>query len=377
MVHTNIPVQVGVPGVLAVSRMPREDEVDSIASTFRCVVALAEECELSYDLGDLARAGIRVLHKPVADLGAPNIIDLHEVVDFIAECRESTLVHCYGGRGRSGVVAVAYLMYSGGLGYGEALAKAREVDPGLVETEAQHRALRLYGRVLRATPPRLLSKAIEVGRSVCATEGREFGHGVGHASKVLELSAELTEGLEGTGLVRLSPDVERATYVAAVLHDVGVCRLAPGEPDDRHRERSYEVMVEHGEELDRACGCRVAERAALLARLHGGEDPVPEGADAETVLALGILRVADGLDYALDQSVERLRVELREGRVEVVVSCDERRASCRVDVRRANEKKRLLEAALGVPVAVVLEPGGSRGPRSWGGLVNRGRSLLG
>jgi len=34
--------------------------------------------------------------------------------------------------------------------------------------------------------------------------------------------------------------------------------------------------------------------------------------------------------------------------VEVVVSCDE---------RRANEKKQLLEAALGVPVAVVLEPG--------------------
>jgi len=116
--------------------VPRVSEVGLIASTFRCVVALAEEYEPSYNLGDLTKAGVKVLHKPVPNFGASNLIDLHEVVEFITGCREPVLVHCYGGRGRSGALAVVYLMYFGGLSCGKVLAKVRKVDPGLVEAEA-------------------------------------------------------------------------------------------------------------------------------------------------------------------------------------------------------------------------------------------------
>jgi len=49
--------------------------------------------------------------------------------------------------------------------------------------------------------------------------------------------------------------------------------------------------------------------------------------------------VADGLNYILDQSVEKLRIELREERMEIVVSYGRRKASYTVNVREANQKK--------------------------------------
>jgi len=56
--------------------------------------------------------------------------------------------------------------------------------------------------------------------------------------------------------------------------------------------------------------------------------------------------VTDGLNYILDQSVEKLRIELREEGMEVVVSYGRRKASCTVNVREANQKQ-LLGVALG------------------------------
>jgi len=76
--------------------------------------------------------------------------------------------------------------------------------------------LRLYDRLLGAVPTVLLSKVIEIGKNF------RFGRGVGHVSKVLELSVELVSELEHYNLLSLKTDVERTLYIAAILHDIGV-----------------------------------------------------------------------------------------------------------------------------------------------------------
>ena len=328
-----------VPGVLAVASMPSEEDLSDVTSGFKGVVVLAERNELLYDLDKLVGAGLKVLYVPIPDFSAPNLIELHEAVEFIDSCEKPVLVHCFGGKGRSGTVAVAYLMATRGMGYEEALAKARSVDQGFVETEAQHRVLRLYDRLLRAVPRRLLSKAIEIG------ERYGFGRGIGHASKVLELSIELTAKLEEVGVPKLSKEVERALYVAAILHDIGTYF----DLSDEHREYSYKMILEHGEELNNACSCNIAEKASIIARLHGRKDLVPEDLDKELKIAVGIIRIADGLDYTLDQAVAGIEISRDDSRVIAKVNCSN---WCSADIERASKKKKLLEEILGLRIDV-------------------------
>ena len=178
-----------------------------------------------------------------------------------------------------------------------------------------------------------------------------FDHYISRVSRILELVVELASELERVGLVKLNSEVERALYVAALLHDIGVCLLKPSEPDDLHREYSYKLILEHRRELDEACECKVAEAAALIARSHGTSDPVPENASGELLLAIGIIRVADGLDYALNQAVERVRVEYSGGRLVISTVCTSKR-NCSMSINKANKKKQLLESALGIPIVV-------------------------
>ena len=68
-----------VPNVLAVSPMPSKEDLKFIASTFRCVLVLAEKDELLYDINELRRMGPRVFCRPIPD-GSHEIIDcLHRV----------------------------------------------------------------------------------------------------------------------------------------------------------------------------------------------------------------------------------------------------------------------------------------------------------
>jgi protein tyrosine phosphatase (PTP) superfamily phosphohydrolase (DUF442 family) len=343
-----------IQGVLATSGMLTMSDLDEIASGFKCVIPLVEEHEFEYDVDELRRRGVGVYHKPIVDFSAPGLIELHEIVELINRCEKPVLVHCSGGRGRSGVIAVAYLMATQGLDYYEALWRARSVEPKYVETPIQHQALRLYSKLLRAVPRRLLREAIELGRRISEEYGcAYFGRGVGHASRVLELSIKLAEELERVGVVKLNDGVKRALYVAAILHDVGVTLLKPGEPDDLHREYSYMLIRQHAHILNEACSCDVGERAALIARLHGARDPIPPGLDREEVVAIGVLRVADGLDYTLKQHIYDVEVERSGSRLEIKAYCGEAPLdACEVCIEKANKKKALLEEALGLDITV-------------------------
>jgi predicted protein tyrosine phosphatase len=342
-----------VPGVLAISPMPCGEDVNAIARMFKCVVVLAEARELCYDVTALVSRGVKVLHKPVPDFEAPNLIELHDVVDFISSCGSPVLVHCLGGKGRSGTVAVAYIMASQGLDYEEALAMARRIVPGSVETRSQHRILKLYARLLKVVSPKLLSRAIEVGRRVSQEIAcEEFGRGEGHASKVLELSIELVERLSSLGVLRFGLHTERALYIAALLHDIGVCWSA----DDSHREYTYRALLTRGEELDRTCGCSLADKAAIIARYHGASDPVPGDVGDEIKAEIGVIRIADGLDYTLDQVVEEIIAELVDNAIRLTVIC-RNRESCKAVIAKTVKKKAVLEEELGLKIQIRDYPG--------------------
>jgi protein-tyrosine phosphatase len=88
---------------------------------------------------DLANEGIAWLHLPVMDYGVPTDMDWPAVRDqTLAVLRGNgrVLVHCFGGCGRSGMMALR-VMIAAGENPDTALSRLRAVRPCAVETDAQ------------------------------------------------------------------------------------------------------------------------------------------------------------------------------------------------------------------------------------------------
>jgi hypothetical protein len=133
-----------LPGLLGDLRSDIEAIVDWSP---RIVVSMTEKSEMdrcgSGQLGaELTKAGIGWFHLPIRDYGAPNDDSaaawpglarrLHRVLDEGG----AVLLHCRGGQGRSGMIALR-LLVERGAGTRSALARLRAARPGAVETEAQ------------------------------------------------------------------------------------------------------------------------------------------------------------------------------------------------------------------------------------------------
>ncbi|MGJ8621287.1 MAG: protein-tyrosine phosphatase family protein [Yoonia sp.] len=88
---------------------------------------------------DLRNAGIGWLHLPVADFGVPETLDWDSVrtsaLGVLAD-QGRVLVHCFGGCGRSGMIALR-LMIAAGEAPEAALRRLRKIRPCAVETDAQ------------------------------------------------------------------------------------------------------------------------------------------------------------------------------------------------------------------------------------------------
>ena len=129
---------------VAFSRMPTQSELDEVGRDFDAVVVLVEDYELPYSLDEWEKREIEVLHSPIEDFTAPSLSQLLEILQWI-EARvgegKKVLIHCMGGLGRSGTVAVAWLIYSKKLSLREALRRVRSVRPGAVETPDQMEVL--------------------------------------------------------------------------------------------------------------------------------------------------------------------------------------------------------------------------------------------
>ncbi|ASJ07554.1 protein-tyrosine phosphatase family protein [Thermococcus pacificus] len=138
---------------VAFSRMPSDVELDEVADDFDAIVVLVEDYELPYSLEEWEKRGVEVLHSPILDFTAPSLEQLLEILRWIdARVLEGkrVLIHCMGGLGRSGTVAVAWLMYSKNLRLSEALRRVRSVRPGAVETYEQMEVLKELESFLRS-----------------------------------------------------------------------------------------------------------------------------------------------------------------------------------------------------------------------------------
>jgi len=91
-------------------------------------------------------------HLPIPDHEPPTIDSILRSVKFIEEARSqgrSVLVHCAAGQGRSGTIAAAFMMYSKGVSWGDALGWIRALRPGSVDP-VQEEALRAFETYLRS-----------------------------------------------------------------------------------------------------------------------------------------------------------------------------------------------------------------------------------
>jgi hypothetical protein len=111
------------------------------------VISLTEEAEMGglaeQDMAfRLHRNGIEWVHLPIADFGVLDAAGarvwdiLSSKVHALLAQHGKVLIHCKGGRGRSGMVAMRVLVEAG-FETDAALAAARAVRAGTIETEAQ------------------------------------------------------------------------------------------------------------------------------------------------------------------------------------------------------------------------------------------------
>lgn len=178
---------------VAFGPMPLPGDIDELSRVFGAVVVLVEEHELEYDLDEWGRRGVEVLHVPTPDMRAPPLPRLHRAAEWIlgrVEEGRKVFIHCYGGVGRSGTVAAAYLAMARGMGGSEAVEAVREARPGAVEAAEQESMVRAYAYALRSLGAKELGRIIGIGEEAGWGTCREWG-----ASKAMQLALRLGEDL--------------------------------------------------------------------------------------------------------------------------------------------------------------------------------------
>jgi CHAD domain-containing protein len=142
-----------------------------------------------------------------------------------------------------------------------------------------------------------------------------------HSERVARLALELYDGLRTAGLLGPLQQAETANcngddprsslYVAALLHDVGKAKGNKG-----HHKVSQELIKAHGTPL--GWSPETIERAAVVARFHGGGLPAPghkamrdllPGEQKIIARLAAILRLANALDVAHDGHIRRVKIE--------------------------------------------------------------------
>jgi len=108
------------------------------------------------------KLGMEYIHFSITDKWLPNSVDgfvkiVHEVVEQI-QLGKKMLVHCNGGKGRTGLLIVACLKHLG-ISQTDATNKIRKARPGMLHNPAQQAYLmwvekKLKGQEITDTSPR-------------------------------------------------------------------------------------------------------------------------------------------------------------------------------------------------------------------------------
>ncbi len=88
------------------------------------------------------------LHVPIDNLGVPTEAQAFQAIDYISAAiqdESQTLVHCYAGYGRTGLILGATLI-ANGLAPTQAIHRIRQIRPGAIESTEQEQFLLRFTR---------------------------------------------------------------------------------------------------------------------------------------------------------------------------------------------------------------------------------------
>jgi len=321
---------------VAISPMPYQNLIDELSKQFKAVVILAEEYELEYDIENWSKFNVDTLWIPTRDFTAPQLLQIYLTVKWIkkhVDKGQKVLIHCVGGKGRSGTIAVAYTIYTKHVSFIDALKHVRAVRRGAVETWEQGKRLKTFETLLNVLPEPKLTKIVEIA------EKYNYGRGIGHASKVTELSLALWEQLKQKNkILHLCGTILAA---AAIIHDVGVFIS-----DLDHHKHTLKLIRENENNLRQFFSRNEYDAMAWTAYYHRTKAGDPRTnikliGDVKDIVtwSAAILRVADALDYGLNQSVETVSVDFQTDKLIINVYCN---IPCKYEISRAVEKSKLL-----------------------------------
>ena len=112
--------------------------------------ALVSLTETPLDGKLISEKGLSYLHLPIADMSAPSMRQIDEVMGFVegaADDGVSVALHCGAGLGRTGTMLACYLLRHG-RSADEATCEVRRLRPGSIETSSQELAIGEYARHL-------------------------------------------------------------------------------------------------------------------------------------------------------------------------------------------------------------------------------------